>query len=104
MTKIAGSGSISQRHGSADPDPNQNVMDPEHCHKGILLYNIHCVTCVFMIISWAIKAYYCVSVSTSLWNSVMLKCTFPIVLVYQNAIRKNYGSVKSCRKIAQKKI
>ncbi len=37
MTKIAGSGSesgsISQRHGSADP--HQNVMDPEHCliHK-----------------------------------------------------------------------
>ncbi len=33
MTKIAGSGSISQSHGSADPDPDpyQNVMDPEHC-------------------------------------------------------------------------
>ncbi len=37
MAKIAGSGSasgsgsISQRHGSADPDPHQNVMDPEHC-------------------------------------------------------------------------
>jgi hypothetical protein len=36
MTKIAGSGSesgsISQRHGSADPDPDphQNVIDPEH--------------------------------------------------------------------------
>ncbi len=38
MTKIAGSGSesesgsISQRHGPADPylDPHQNVMDPEH--------------------------------------------------------------------------
>jgi hypothetical protein len=36
-TKIAGSGSefgsgsISQRHGSADPDPHQNVMDPQHC-------------------------------------------------------------------------
>jgi hypothetical protein len=33
MTKIAGSGSISQRHGSAgpdpDPDPPQNVMDPQ---------------------------------------------------------------------------
>jgi hypothetical protein len=36
MTKIAGhgsetgSGSISQeRHGFADPDPHQNVMDPE---------------------------------------------------------------------------
>ncbi len=26
-----GSGSISQRHGSADPDPHQNVMDTEHC-------------------------------------------------------------------------
>jgi hypothetical protein len=35
MTKKAGSGSgyISQRHGSADPDPDplQNVMDPEQC-------------------------------------------------------------------------
>jgi hypothetical protein len=30
MTKIAGSGSISQRHGSADLDPLQNVMDPQH--------------------------------------------------------------------------
>jgi len=30
--KIEGSGSIRQRHGSADPDPDphQNVMDPEH--------------------------------------------------------------------------
>jgi hypothetical protein len=38
MTKIAGSGSINQRHGSADPDPNfyQNVTDPQHhrVHKG----------------------------------------------------------------------
>jgi hypothetical protein len=33
MTKIAGSGSksVSQRHGSADPDPHKNVMDTEHC-------------------------------------------------------------------------
>ena len=37
MTKIAGSGSesgsISQRNGSVDPDPNphQNAMDPQHC-------------------------------------------------------------------------
>jgi hypothetical protein len=33
--KIEGSGSGSitggQRHGSADPDPHQNVMDPQHC-------------------------------------------------------------------------
>jgi hypothetical protein len=33
MTKIARSGSISQRNGSADPDPQQNAMDPEHCKK-----------------------------------------------------------------------
>jgi hypothetical protein len=39
VTKIVGSasasrsGSISQRHGSADPDPHQNVIDPEHCFK-----------------------------------------------------------------------
>ncbi len=30
MRKIAGSGSISQRHESADPDPYQNVIDPQH--------------------------------------------------------------------------
>jgi hypothetical protein len=42
MTKIAGSGSeygsISQRHGSADPDPHQNAMDPEHCLKVLSRY------------------------------------------------------------------
>jgi hypothetical protein len=27
------SGSISQRHGSPDPDKQQNVMDPEHCSR-----------------------------------------------------------------------
>jgi hypothetical protein len=26
-----GSGSISQRNGPADPDPHQNVINPEHC-------------------------------------------------------------------------
>jgi hypothetical protein len=47
MNKIAGSGSesgsISQRHGSADPDPDphQNVMDPEHCtqHRALLPFS-----------------------------------------------------------------
>ena len=36
ILKIAGNGSISQRHGSADPDPDphQNVMDPQHCCLG----------------------------------------------------------------------
>ncbi len=33
MMKTAGSGSISQRHLSADPDPHKNVMDPQHCGK-----------------------------------------------------------------------
>jgi hypothetical protein len=27
----SGSGSISQRYGSPDPDPRQNVTDPQHC-------------------------------------------------------------------------
>jgi hypothetical protein len=27
----SGSGSISQRYGSEDPDPQQIVMDPQHC-------------------------------------------------------------------------
>jgi hypothetical protein len=41
MTKKAGSGSesISQRHGSADPDPQQNVMDPKH-HEALLISTI----------------------------------------------------------------
>jgi hypothetical protein len=30
-----GSGSISQRHGAGNPGPHQNVMDPQHCHKGL---------------------------------------------------------------------
>jgi hypothetical protein len=37
MTKIAGSGagfgSISHRHGSADPDPYQNVTDLQHWYE-----------------------------------------------------------------------
>jgi hypothetical protein len=32
-TNIAGSRSIGQRHWSADPDPYQNVMDPQHCNR-----------------------------------------------------------------------
>ena len=33
MTKIAESGSVSQRHGSADPNPHQNALDSKHCFK-----------------------------------------------------------------------
>jgi hypothetical protein len=37
--KIAGSGSgsVSQRHGSANPDPYQNVSDPQHCILKIII-------------------------------------------------------------------
>jgi hypothetical protein len=45
MTKIAGSGSFSRRHGSADPDPYQNVMDPQHC---IHVIASHCVQEYFL--------------------------------------------------------
>ncbi len=40
MTEKAGSGSICQRHGSADPDPDppQNVMDWQHCCKIYIQY------------------------------------------------------------------
>jgi hypothetical protein len=41
MMKIEGSGSasgfISQRQGSADPDPHQNVMDPQYCVKAFMV-------------------------------------------------------------------
>jgi hypothetical protein len=30
LTKIAGSGSVCQRYISPDPDPYQNVTDPQH--------------------------------------------------------------------------
>ncbi len=33
----SGSGTLSQRPGSADPDPPQNVMDPQHCCAWLLL-------------------------------------------------------------------
>jgi hypothetical protein len=45
MTKIAGSGSISQRHGSAESDPYQTVMDPHHC---IHVIASHCVQEYFL--------------------------------------------------------
>ena len=39
MAKIAGSGSISQRHGSPDSDPHQNVMDLDHWYKDYVALN-----------------------------------------------------------------
>jgi hypothetical protein len=47
MTKIAGSGSISQRQGSADPDLQQNVLDPQHCFKVMLMYFSNSTVCSY---------------------------------------------------------
>ncbi len=48
MTKIAGSGSINQRHGSADPDPDpdphQNVMDPQDWHGFYYVFQACCIS------------------------------------------------------------
>jgi hypothetical protein len=59
MTKIAGSGSafesgsISQRHESAEPDPDpdtpQNVMDPQHCFVVIIFYLLPNSSIVFYV-------------------------------------------------------
>ncbi len=35
----SGSGSISQRYGSADSDPYQYVADPEHCYKELASFH-----------------------------------------------------------------
>jgi hypothetical protein len=48
MTKIGGSGSISQRHGSPDPDPHQNVMDPQHWYKLSKKFAKKEVCCMFL--------------------------------------------------------
>ncbi len=44
--KLEGSGSISQRHGSPDPDPHQNVTDPQQCF----------IVCLFAAMRAAAKA------------------------------------------------
>jgi len=36
----SGSGSIGQRYGSGDPDPHQNVKDPQHCYFAFQIFNI----------------------------------------------------------------
>jgi hypothetical protein len=35
LKKEVESGSISQRYGSADPDPHQKITDPQHWPKGL---------------------------------------------------------------------
>ncbi len=44
----SGSGSISQRFGSADPDSYQNFMDPQHCCKPCCQYGIGGIALEFM--------------------------------------------------------
>ncbi len=49
--KIAGSGSrsISQRHGSPDPDRYQNVKDPQHCFLYCFDFNGWFYLCAFQV-------------------------------------------------------
>ncbi len=58
MTEIAGSGSISQRHRSADPDPDppQNVMDPQHCNevKKLLLFTLILISNFFHVLLYVV--------------------------------------------------
>jgi len=44
---LSGSGSISQRHGSKDPDPDppQNGMDPQHWKIQKMVGYVLCITC-----------------------------------------------------------
>ncbi len=61
MTKIAGSRSISQRHGSADPDPDphQNAMDPKQWLKRFSISLIifqKCMAFPFWRCVWARRA------------------------------------------------
>ncbi len=37
LKKVVGSGSVNERYGSPDPDPHQNVTDPEHWFSEVLL-------------------------------------------------------------------
>jgi hypothetical protein len=92
MTKIIGSGSISQRHGFADPDPDphQNVMDPQHClylfpaakfHKtGYLSFLLY----IFVgFLPFSIQySLYCIGVTLSLH----LKCTVFVTVVQGGAL------------------
>ncbi len=48
MTKIAGSGSTSKRHGSPYPNPPQNVMDPQHHGWQICACSCTCPTVMTM--------------------------------------------------------
>ncbi len=49
MEKLVGSGSISHRYGSGDPDPHQNVMDPQHYYitGPITLGDFQLKTCIY---------------------------------------------------------
>jgi hypothetical protein len=64
MTKRAGSGSISQSHASADPDldpdPHQNVMDPQHW---FLLPGVVCnITLKYAVVAFNLNIMRCLNI------------------------------------------
>jgi hypothetical protein len=95
MSKIARSGSISQRYGSTDPDPYQNCTDPQHCRVDIIT-----VLMKFFAPSPAVhKLHY----SSSLLMVTGLSLTrvyliFTLVL----AELKNVDPVRSCGQVSQR--
>jgi hypothetical protein len=44
------------RHGSADPDPHQNVMDPQHWYAKCTLCAVH-LSCNASILSYSVYVY-----------------------------------------------
>ncbi len=82
MTKIArfGSGSIGQRHGSADPDPDpyQNVMYPQHCYK--LTKPIHALT--FSEVATCITAYIILIVTSSYIENFVIEYIVRLTKIY----------------------
>jgi hypothetical protein len=47
MKKGVGSGSISKRYGSGDPDPHQNVTDPQHWMHESLPQNVYIIISIW---------------------------------------------------------
>jgi hypothetical protein len=92
MTKIAGcrsgSGSISQRHGSANPvpDPHQNVMDPQHCCQVLLP--------IILLMAWTTEQERTISWQVGLYLTILivnLSNTTMIVLAVRNLNQESQG-------------
>jgi hypothetical protein len=90
LKKGVGSGSISQRYGSWDPDPHQNVTDPQHCLRVLQICRCQAVSILFMRPPFLIPDQYCTRVAD--WQSFyQLKINFLIwifiIIIFTGAWR-----------------